>query len=280
MKSFVPESPEWNPSAKLYSKSLGHHPSCVAEATVVRHLMTERKKEEHMNGCPECSSNCDSSVRGRHLRTCLSWQPWLLAKSCRLAVGELISALSLRPLECTLVAVLSDWRVACSIPWSILPCERANFDIQHHRLLYHVADEMEISFLFFKAQWGAGFVLLRSFPLPQVWLYINSSRSKCTYTHADTHLLSIAGQHSDKLHGACHIPWDLSLCLFLIICELGLPVNKSHVKINRINIYKVLEYYRTQIATICHLVPFYSYFFASGTWALGFLLIFGTRDLI
>lgn len=46
MRSFAPESPEWNPSAKLYSKSLGH-PSCVAEATVVRHLMTERKRRTH-----------------------------------------------------------------------------------------------------------------------------------------------------------------------------------------------------------------------------------------
>lgn len=152
--------------------------------------MTERKKEEHTKGLwADYSASWGWSVRGRHFRTCLSWQPWLLARSCRLAVGELISSLSLRPLEFTLVAALSDWRVAHSIPWSILPCGRANFDIQHHKLLYHVADEMEISFLFFKAQWGAGFVLLRSFPLPPVWFYINSSRSKCIYAHADTGLL-------------------------------------------------------------------------------------------
>lgn len=189
------------------------------------------------------------TVRDRHFRRCLPWQPWLLARSCRLAVGELISSLSLRPLEFALVAALSDWRVACSFPWSILLVEGPTL-ISNITGVYHVADEMDISFLFFKAQWGAGFVHLRSFPLPQVWFHIDSSRSKYICTHADACLLSEAGQHSGRLLGTGHVMWVFpSLGLFLLIC--GAASNQPSPWRLMESIYiKFLEEYKTQISSL------------------------------
>lgn len=44
------------------------------------------------------------------------------------------------------------------IPWSVLPCVRANFDIQDHKVLFHAADEMETFSLSSRHSEGARFI--------------------------------------------------------------------------------------------------------------------------